>query len=149
MLIEKRLIFFMMFLSLLTSCLGPENNPEVVLRDFIQKQFNGKLTRQDVLKRTTGELFEEYSNMTDETFDSLFLQKKLVKKKVKVSFKKCSALKCSITFSIAYDVYESKNIKNVVETKKIASLLKDNSGWKIEKIVNLKSYFENSPIKIK
>ena len=138
-----------MFLSLLTSCLGPENNPEVVLRDFIQKQFNGKLTRQDVLKRTTGELFEEYSNMTDETFDSLFLQKKLVKKKVKVSFKKCSALKCSITFSIAYDVYESKNIKNVVETKKIASLLKDNSGWKIEKIVNLKSYFENSPIKIK
>ena len=139
----------MIFLSLLTSCLGPENNPEVVLRDFIQKQFNGKLTRQDVLKRTTGELFEEYSNMTDETFDSLFLQKKLVKKKVKVSFKKCSALKCSITFSIAYDVYESKNIKNVVETKKIASLLKDNSGWKIEKIVNLKSYFENSPIKIK
>ena len=149
MLIEKRLIFFIIFLSVLTSCLGPENNPEVVLRDFIQKQFNGKLTRQDVLKRTTGELFEEYSSMTDETFESLFLQKKLVKKKVKVSFKKCSALKCSITFSIAYDVYESKNIKNVVETKKIASLLKDNSGWKIEKIVNLKSYFENSPIKIK
>ena len=149
MLIEKRLIFFIIFLSVLTSCLGPENNPEVVLRDFIQKQFNGKLTRQDVLKRTTGELFEEYASMTDETFESLFLQKKLVKKKVKVSFKKCSALKCSITFSIAYDVYESKNIKNVVETKKIASLLKDNSGWKIEKIVNLKSYFENSPIKIK
>ena len=149
MLIEKRLIFFIIFLSVLTSCLGPENNPEVVLRDFIQQQFNGKLTRQDVLKRTTGELFEEYASMTDETFESLFLQKKLVKKKVKVSFKKCSALKCSITFSIAYDVYESKNIKNVVETKKIASLLKDNSGWKIEKIVNLKSYFENSPIKIK
>ena len=109
MLIEKRLIFFIIFLSVLTSCLGPENNPEVVLRDFIQKQFNGKLTRQDVLKRTTGELFEEYSSMTDEAFESLFLQKKLVKKKVKVSFKKCSALKCSITFSIAYDVYESND----------------------------------------
>ena len=135
---------------LMGSCLGPENNPEVVLRDFIQKQFNGKLTRQDVLKRTTGELFEEYSKMTDETFQSLFLQKKLSKKKVKISFKKCSALRCSITFSIAYDVHESKNIKNMVETKKIASLLKDNkNGWKIEKIVNLKTYFENSPIKIR
>ena len=135
---------------LMGSCLGPENNPEVVLRDFIQKQFNGKLTRQDVLKRTTGELFEEYSKMTDETFQTLFLQKKLSKKKVKISFKKCSALRCSITFSIAYDVHENKNIKNMVETKKIASLLKDNkNGWKIEKIVNLKTYFENSPIKIR
>ena len=135
---------------LLSSCLAPENNPEIVLRDFIQKQFSGKLTRQDVLKRTTGELFEEYSKMTDETFHSLFLQKKLAKKKVKINFKKCSELRCSITFSISYDVYDDKKIKDTVETKKIASLLKGNKNtWKIEKIVNLKTYFENSPIKIR
>ena len=134
----------------LSSCLGPENNPEIVLRDFIQKQFSGKLTRQDVLKRTTGELFEEYSKMTDETFHSLFLRKKLVKKNVKINFKKCSDLRCSITFSLSYDVYDDKKVKGIVETKKIASLLKDNKNtWKIEKIVNLKTYFENSPIKIR
>ena len=150
MFIGKQVIFFVTFMVVLSSCLGPENNPEVVLRDFIQKQFTGKLTRQDVLKRTTGELFEEYSKMTDETFKNLFLQKKLAKKKVKINFKKCSDLRCSITFSISYDVYEDKKIKNMVETKKIASLLKDNKNtWKIEKIVNLKTYFENSPIKIK
>ena len=140
----------MTFMILLSSCLAPENNPEIVLRDFIQKQFSGKLTRQDVLKRTTGELFEEYSKMTDETFHSLFLQKKLAKKKVKINFKKCSELRCSITFSISYDVYDDKKIKDTVETKKIASLLKGNKNtWKIEKIVNLKTYFENSPIKIR
>ena len=144
------MIFFVTFMILLSSCLAPENNPEIVLRDFIQKQFSGKLTRQDVLKRTTGELFEEYSKMTDETFHSLFLQKKLAKKKVKINFKKCSELRCSITFSISYDVYDDKKIKDTVETKKIASLLKGNKNtWKIEKIVNLKTYFENSPIKIR
>ena len=113
-------------------------------------QFNGKLTRKDVLKKTTGELFEEYSKMTDETFDQLFLQKNLIKKRLKVSFKKCGDNRCSITFSITYDVTNNKKIINKVETKKMASLVKDDgSGWKIEKIVNLKSYFENSPIEIK
>ena len=88
--------------------------------------------------------------MTDETFHSLFLQKKLAKKKVKINFKKCSELRCSITFSISYDVYDDKKIKDTVETKKIASLLKGNKNtWKIEKIVNLKTYLENSPIKIR
>ena len=81
MFIGKKVIFFVTFMVVLSSCLGPENNPEVVLRDFIQKQFTGKLTRQDVLKRTTGELFEEYSKMTDETFKNLFLQKKTGQKK--------------------------------------------------------------------
>ena len=63
---------------------GPENDPEAVLRDFIHKQFNGKLTREDVLKKTTGELFKEYSKMTDDTFRDLFLQKKLTQKKLKI-----------------------------------------------------------------
>ena len=147
---RKKVILFIVFSFVFSSCLGPENNPEAVLRDFIQKQFDGKLTRKDVLKRTTGELFKEYSKMTDETFKNLFLKKRLVKKKVKINFKKCSDLRCSITFSIAYDAYENKEIKNMVETKKIASLLKDNKDvWKIEKIVNLKTYFENSPIKVR
>ena len=81
---RKKLILFIVFSFALSSCLGPENNPEAVLRDFIQKQFDGKLTRKDVLKRTTGELFKEYSKMTDETFKNLSLSdlKDLLKKAV-------------------------------------------------------------------
>ena len=145
-----RLVLIFIFSQLLVSCFVSKDGPEGTLKGFIARQFSGKVNKNEILKKTTGILYDEYNNMSDELFERIYKSKEYKKRKLNIHFKKCNKDKCSITYSINYTMSMKKGVDTEVEIKKMATLLKSEKDiWKISNITNIKTYYEPSEIIVK
>ena len=145
-----RVIVLLIFSQLLTSCFVSKDGPEGTLKGFIARQFSGNVSKSEILGDTTGALYNEYNNMSDELFDKIYKSNKYKKGKINIHFKKCNENRCSITYSINYTMGIKKGAGTEVEIKKMATLLKNEKDiWKISNIMNIKTYYEPSEIIVK
>jgi hypothetical protein len=120
------------------------------LKNFIGQQFSGNISKDYLLKKTTGDLYKEYNKISGDTFKKIYIDTKYKKRRFKIHFKKCNKKKCSITYSINYTIINHKAGETVVEIKKIATLIKAaESLWKISNITNIKTYLEPEQIIVK
>ena len=146
----SRFVFFIYISFSLSSCFVRKEKPEDVLRNFIGQQFSGNISKNYLLKKTMGDLYKEYNEISDDTFRKIYIDTKYKKRKFKIHFKRCNKNKCYITYSINYTIIKSRAGEAEVEVKKIATLMKvGESLWKISNITNIKTYLEPEQIIVK
>lgn len=130
-------------ISLLTSC-TKTNDPEIALKEYVDLRFsNENISRNDVLKRTSGTLQQQISNMSDDEFTK-FQTKNLKKRAFRILSTKCAKDECFVTYSIKYDTFDNSDGKVFTsEIKKIAQLQKENNEWKIVDVNNIKTFHDS------
>lgn len=130
-------------LVILLSCTKSANTPEGLLKMYVNDITSSKVDKDYYLKYTTGRLKESISSMSDEEIESLSKASKLSKVRVEIVKSLCQEVKCSITYIISYKSETSDSVTFSTEVKKIAQLVKEEEQWKIESVVNSKTYHES------
>lgn len=136
---KKTLIFIFLILSLI-SCSKEEQSPEGTLKSFIEASVGNVVTRDFVLSKVTGQLKENYANMTDEEFQNFSDLRNIKRSSFKILSKSCHENKCFLTYLIGYNTGDQFSS----EVKKIAEISEVDGKWLIEDISNLKTYHESN-----
>ena len=112
--------------------------PESFLKNYIFSRY-GKIVQKDyVLGNSTGEFYNEINAIEGEALTKLLDLKLYSLKKFKILSKECNPNTCTISFSIRY-----KQAKDTIHSKKIVTLEKEESAWKIARVNNVKTYIES------
>ncbi len=140
-------IFVLFAVGLSLFACNDQKDPQSVLLKYIDYRFAANQTKDELLKMTTGNLYQSITMMTDEDFEQFKKVDSRRKKAVNIRLANCSAERCSITYVISYQ--ELQNEQTVVEAKKIATLEKVDGNWKLSDVDNVKTYINaQTPIDI-
>ncbi|MBT7611423.1 MAG: hypothetical protein HN576_16805 [Bacteriovoracaceae bacterium] len=134
--------YILVLLLLLSSCTKKES-AEDVLSDFIKYRFNKNQSREMLLERTTGALFQKIREMDEETLTQFVYNDDLKLRKYKVNLSRCSDETCFITYTLAYDQSDEKGRAYETVIKKIAEVQKEDEMWKISDVSNVKTYIDS------
>lgn len=136
--------FLMIFL--VVACTKDIKTPEGLLAKFTEDITTKKMDRDYYSKYTSGKMKESIDKLSDEEFETYGNLGKVKNAKIEVLKKNCSQeVKCSLTYIVKYDYIseESSERDFKSEVKKVANLVKDDEGWKIEDVSNIKTYHES------
>ncbi len=125
----------------LISCTKRADNPEQVLRDFIEIRFKNSQDIGTLLTYATGDFKTSLETMTDRDIE-FFTKHGLKKRKLEITNSICQESTCSITYIISLDEYNGDTLQNSSELKKIAKLELVGEDWKISDITNIKTYHD-------
>lgn len=134
----------LIFCLLLIGCQS-NNTPEGVLKSFIEKRLNEKITADDLEDYLTGELLEEYTQALGEDPNKLNESNSFEQNRFNIIYKNCSGDECSITYTLSYDAdAEAADTKREVSVsvRKIALVVKVDEKWRISNISDVKSFYE-------
>ena len=122
-------------------CTKKNYGPEATLRDYVNYRFGKNQSKEKLLQKTTGELYQDLSNLSEEALNALVDSDIYKRGSLKINLKKCSQTRCHITYTLKVLKKESGQNDFEIEVKKIARLDLEGEQWKISKISELKSYF--------
>jgi hypothetical protein len=130
---------FLCFTLFLFSCVQSPTSPEGVLTNFVNERFEGK-TLESLKEHLSPNYYQEMNTVQSEGFKKL---ENLKKKKFKIISKSCDEQECRITYFVSYVTVKNGNQDFETETKKIASLTKNEKDlWEISKIDHVKTYHD-------
>ena len=136
------LLITVVVLNLLMGGCEKQNDPESVLRDYVDYRFMGGQDRGELLKRTTGNMYQKIEQMSNEDFNKFKSVDKLGWKKLSINNKACTDIQCEITYSFSYDMQKNDEKSSTVDVKTIATLEKVSDEWKIADIRNVKTFID-------
>ncbi|WP_419173354.1 hypothetical protein [Halobacteriovorax sp.] len=134
----------LIFCLLLIGCQS-NNSPEGVLKSFIEKRLNDKISVDDLEDYLTGDLLEEYTQALGEDPNKLNESNEFSDSRFKIVYKNCSGDECSITYTLSYeaDATTEESKRDVsISVKKIALIVKRDEKWFISNISDVKSFYE-------
>ena len=134
--------YFLVALLFFLSCTGRDTGPEGTLREYISYRFSKNQNKTKLLKKTTGELYQDLNSLSEEVLNALVDVRKYRRGSLKINLKKCSENLCHITYTLKIIKKKDGRPDFEIEVKKIARLEREEEEWKISKISELKSYFE-------
>lgn len=150
--IEKITIEFLICTLLLSlfsllsfvSC-SRSDDPESVLREYIDYRLSKNQKKDVLLSYTTDEMYEQTNAYTDEDFKEFEKQiSNYHKKYVDVKHASCDELSCNLTYVIVYEIFDTTKAKKFdVEVKKIAEMINTDKGWKVANINNVKTFIDS------
>jgi len=137
-----KLFFFSFLVFSLFSC-NQSDGPEGSLKKYIDYRFSDSQTKEGILKKTTGKMYEYISTLENNELDSFIQLNRVKRKKFKVKSKKCTEDVCFITYIVGYDHLTEGQKTFDVEVKKVAELRLVDSYWKIFDVNNVKTYMNS------
>jgi hypothetical protein len=136
--------FLKLFLFLsLAACLNKDMGPEAALRDFVESRLGAIVSRDFLLERLTGKMYQSVQNMSDEDFQKFSDLKNVKSDSFKIHSKSCQEKKCFITYSIGYMTKDGEKTNYQSEVKKIAEIVQVDNKWLIADVSNIKTYHES------
>ncbi len=133
----------------LVSCDKGAETPEGLIKMYIQDLTQKKVDRTYFDKYTTGKLLETVTNLNDEEFKKFVGVEKLANPRIDISNKNCQPNKCTLTYIVKYDIIEKNSKEFSSEVKKVATLIKEDTIWKISEVTNVKTFIEGAkPIEV-
>ncbi|MBL7716000.1 MAG: hypothetical protein JNL01_11090 [Bdellovibrionales bacterium] len=141
-----RLAFIAALIMVAACSKGPDvsGDPKKMLESYIEKSFSIRSVddRKDLAQYLSGETQRKLLAWSDDQFRLAFIETKRVFQKLLVrEIKKLSAAEVSITYELVYlDQNRGKDAK--VTSKKLASLLLQDSKWTISEVKNIKEVVE-------
>ena len=133
--------YIIILLLFFQSCTQKDTGPVGTLKEYVSYRFSKNQKKQNLLKRTTGELYRDLNNLSEEALNALVDSEKYQRGSLKINLKKCSQTQCYITYTLKIIKKEKGRRDFEIEVKKIAHLERKDNVWKISKINELKSYF--------
>ena len=133
--------YILVALLVFQSCTDGDIGPEGTLREYVNYRFGKNQNKEKLLEKTTGELFQDLSNLSEEALNALVNSEKYQRGSLKINLKKCSQNRCHITYTLKIVKKKDKRQDFEIEVKKIAQIDREGKIWKISKISELKSYF--------
>lgn len=118
-------------------------NPETVLKEYVDYRFSKHQTRPHLLKYATAFLRQSIEEMTEKDFHDFKKTHNYKKRKFKINLKKCSGDQCHLTYTVTYDIIKENRNLYSVEVKKIAELHRESNTWKIASISNIKTFLDS------
>lgn len=138
-----KVVEYLCLVTLLVGCFGGADTPEEALSVYIQTVTTNKADRDFYLQYTSGKLLQQIESMNDEDFKEFNNFENIKSAKVKVIYKSCELDRCSLTYTVSYEVHENNKVNFDTEVKKIAELVKIENSWKISEVSNRKTYIES------
>lgn len=143
-----KVLSLILMILIVASCTNRNENPEQVLRDFIDTRFKTNQDMDDLLALATGSFKESLERMQEEDIE-IFTKHGMKKRGLDITHSQCTDNTCSITYVLSVDEYSGDTLLNKSELKKIAKLELINGGWKIADITNVKTFHDlKDPIKV-
>ena len=137
-------IFFISLIVLFSSGCKREVDPEVFLINAIEQLIETKQSKEYLLSISTGELLEHIKNSPTEEIEKYLDLSNYKKRKVKINHKECINDKCSINYSLAFDIKSPQGMVNTeAEVRKLAELVRIDGGWKLSDITNIKTFYNS------
>lgn len=139
----KIIISLLMVLTLFTSC-RTKNDPESVLRSFVNLRFDGPGAREKIIKLTTGDLRELLEELKGEESKRFWDLDKHKKGNFKINIKNCQEKVCYYTYTMSYK-QQSQNPESDydIETKKIAKIEMVDKKWLISDVSEVKTFIDS------
>ena len=133
---------YLLSLFFLTSC-NNRTTPEEVLANYVQYRFSPNQTKQGLLQKLSGDMYDNISAMNENEFSEFTQMSKYKKKKFKINTQKCSSDQCLITYTVQYEVLAQDGKSNfIAEVRKTAEINHFDGKWKISAINNVKTFFD-------
>lgn len=139
----KMYVFTLLVFSFLFSSCTKKSNSEDVLKGYVKYRFSPAQSKEVLLEKTTGSLKERISTMSEDEFKDFVSMEKFKMRKFVINLKRCSDDQCFITYTLSYDQYQEGERKYENEVKKIAEIRKQEDGWKIADVSNVKTYIDS------
>ena len=117
--------FLILFYIFSISSCNQNDGPEISLRKYVNYRFGKNQTKDGVLEKSTGKMFDYVSTLEGNDLDSFMQKGRVEKRKFKVKLKKCSESTCFITYIVGYNHLTEGQKTFEVEVKKIAELRHD------------------------
>ena len=142
--------YLVIVLLFFQACAKKDIGPEDTLRDYIRYRFSKNQDKETLLKKTTGELYEDLNALDEKTLNALVNVETYRRGSLRINLKKCKPTRCYITYTLAITKRKDGKKDFEIEVKKIAQIEREGEVWKISKITELKSYFgAEKPIDVK
>ena len=123
------------------ACTKKETDPEGILREYIGYRFSKNQDKETLLKKTTGELYQDLNALSEESLNALVNTETYRRGSLKINLKKCRQDRCYITYTLKINKRKDGKKDFEIEVRKIAQIDREGEVWKISKITELKSYF--------
>ena len=137
----------LLLISTVFSCFNKveeeRNDPESVLKSYIKYRFSKDQSKEDLLRRTTGQLYTDLDKFSEEDLRKIVSKYSARQGKLVINLKKCEEARCYITYTLKFDQFDGHTKAFRVEVKKIAQIDLVNEVWKIAKISDIKSHFRS------
>ena len=136
---------FFTAIILFAGCAPSPENPEGLLRMYINDVTTKKVDKDYYLKYTTGELLDSAQDLEEEELAKRNFMEKVKKVTVDVLNKNCQEESCVLTYVVSYDTQKEGEEKASfsTETKKLAEFRKEEGKWKIAKVTSLKTFHDS------
>jgi hypothetical protein len=134
---------FILFLLVLTSCLDKDMSPDAALREFVETRIGATVSREYILEKVTGKMYQSVQNMSEEDYQKFADLKNIQSDTFKIHSKSCQEKRCFITYSLGYKTKEADKAKYQSEVKKIAEMIQVENKWLIADVSNIKTYHES------
>lgn len=138
----KYIISILFIVLTLTSC-TKVNDPESILKKYIDYRFSTVQSKGTLLDMTAGELYVGIDSLSEEEFESFKTTSKMKMTGLKVLSKKCTETECYITFVIRYDQKNLPESFVKAQVKKIAKVINEEGSWKVADVNNVKTHYNN------
>ena len=139
----KKSVFAILCTLLIFSSCTKKSTSDDVLKGYVKYRFSSSQNKDALLEKTTGNLNERISKMTEEEFKDFISMEKYKMRKFVINLKRCSDDQCFITYTLSYDQYLDGQRKYENEVKKIADIRKLEDSWKIADVSNVKTYIDS------
>jgi hypothetical protein len=138
----KRILLISTLVLFFQGCDRSKKGPEDALRSFVQYRFTVGHSRDGLLERTTGELYEHIKALEGDGLKEYMALADLKNKSLRIQTSKCEEQKCHLTFDLKYSKTGKEGQDFEIENRKIAELRLVNGDWKISDVSNVKSYID-------
>lgn len=139
----KKYVYSILCVLLISSSCTKKSSSEDVLKGYVKYRFSPAQSKDVLLEKTTGSLKDRISAMTEDEFKDFVSMEKFKMRKFVINLKRCSDDQCFITYTLSYDQYQDGQRKYENEVKKIAEIRKQEDGWKIADVSNVKTYIDS------
>jgi hypothetical protein len=139
----KKYVYSILCVLLISVSCTKKSSSEDVLKGYVKYRFSPAQSKDVLLEKTTGTLKDRISTMTEDEFKSFVSMGKFKMRKFVINLKRCSDDQCFITYTLSYDQYQDGQRKYENEVKKIAEIRKQEDGWKIADVSNVKTYIDS------
>jgi len=133
-------VLIFLFLIALFAC-EKNNSPEETLTSFVNYRFEKQQDLEHIKPFLTDKFFVFFNDLNLEARDKVLGPKNILKKKFKILIKKCETEeKCFVTYYLNY--LGGEKTEHEVELKKIAEMVLESDGWKINDVTDVKTFVD-------
>lgn len=124
-----------------TACFNSDDSASGHLRKFVKETTNN-LSQDNYSDYASQELLESIQSMDEEEFKIFQEQSNVDGVRVEILSESCQQSKCTITYVTKYETKTSDGSIYESEVRKLAELLKEDEGWRVTSVKNVKTYLE-------